>query len=453
MVKAIIIFFMFIISFSGRLALGASEVYINVTKPYFKKIVIAVPYSYRDGSFRKDDNLSREMALILANDLRISGLFEVIDNPLLVSAIAGSEGSVKVDFNQWRVLGAQALVKADYSLGEDKKLMIKCRLYDLLQEKQVLGKAYGGEQNLLRRMVHRLSDEIVLKLTGEKGMAQTRIAFISDVSGQKEVYSIDFDGHNLERLTRNRSIALSPAWSPDGKRIAYMSYHEGNPDLYFMSSDGSYQVAVSTFPGLNATPDWSPDGSRIALTLSKDGNAQIYTFKVDGTDFRRLTRDQSCDWSPSWSPDGERIAFGSDRTGTPEIYIMNKDGTDVRPLTHQGNYNDSPAWSPKGDLIAFASRQKGLFVFDIWVIGRDGNNPQRLTSNSGRNENPCWSPDGRYIVFSSTRKGNRDIYIMNSDGSNQRRLTFLGGNNYCPSWSPLESQETFGNNAQEGGGN
>jgi len=451
MVKAIILFFMFIISFSGRPALGVSELYIDVTKPYFKKIVIAVPYPYRDGSFQKDDNLSREMALILANDLRISGLFEVIDNPLLVSAIAESEGSVKVDFNQWRGLGAQVVVKCDYSLVEGKKLAIRCRLYDLLREEQVLGKGYGGDQNLLRRMVHKLSDEIVLKITGEKGMAETKIAFVSDVSGHKEVYKIDFDGHNLERLTRNRSIALSPAWSPDGKRIAYTSYYEGNPDLYFMSRDGSYQVATSTFPGLNATPDWSPDGSRIALALSKDGNAEIYTFRVDGTDFRRLTRHQSSDWSPSWSPDGKRIAFGSDRTGTPEIYIMNNDGGDVRRLTQQGSYNDSPAWSPKGDLIAFASRQKGLF--DIWVIGSDGSNPQRLTSNSGNNESPFWSPDGRYIVFSSNRGGRSDVYIMNSDGSNQRRLTFLGGNNYCPSWSPRDSQEAFGNSAQEEGGN
>jgi len=449
--KVVIVFLMLIINFSGRLALGASELYIDVTKPYFKKIVIAIPDLYRDGSFQKDDNLSKEMARILVNDLRISGLFEVIDNPLFVSAIAESEGNVKVDFNQWRGLGAQVLVKADYSLVEGKKLTIRCRLYDLLREEQVLGKVYQGDQNLLRKLVHRFSDEIMLKLTGERGMAQTKIAFISDVSGHKEVYTIDFDGHNLERLTRNRSIALSPAWSPDGKRIAYTSYHEGNPDLYFISWDGSNQVAVSTFPGLNAIPDWSPDGSRVALTLSKDGNAEIYTFKVDGTDFRRLTRHQSSDWSPSWSPDGEKIAFGSDRTGTPEIYIMNKDGGDVRRLTHQGSYNDSPAWSPKGDLIAFASRQKGLF--DIWVIGSDGKNAQRLTSNSGNNENPCWSPDGRYIVFSSSRGGRRDIYIMNSDGSNQRRLTFLGGNNYCPSWSPRDSQEAFGNNAEEGGGN
>jgi len=449
--KRVIFFLVFIINFSLCLAFGSSEVYIDVTKPGFKKIVIAIPNFYRDGSFQKEDNLSKEMAKILVNDLRISGLFEVIDNPLFLSAMAESEGNVKVDFNQWRVLGAQALVKADYTLGEDKKLMIKCRLYDLLREEQVLGKVYRGEQNLLRRMVHRFSDEIVLKLTGEKGMAQTKITFISDVSGHKELYTIDFDGHNLERLTRNRSIALSPAWSPGGKRIAYTSYHEGNPDLYFISSDGTRQVAVSTFPGLNATPDWSPDGSRIALTLSKDGNAEIYIFKVDGTDFQRLTRHRSSDWSPSWSPDGEKIAFGSDRTGTPEIYIMNKDGGDVRRLTHQGSYNDSPAWSPKGDFIAFASRQKGLF--DIWVIGSDGKNAQRLTSNSGNNENPYWSPDGRYIVFSSTGGGTRDVYIMNSDGSNQRRLTFLGGNNYCPSWSPRDSREAFGNSAQEGGEN
>jgi len=449
--KRVIFFFMFIINFSVCLAFGASEVYIDVTKPGFKKIVIAIPNFYRDGSFPKEDNLSKEMAKILTNDLRISGLFEVIDNPLFVSPIVESEGNVKVDFNQWRLLGVQVLVKADYSLTEGKKLTIRCRLYDLLREEQVLGKAYGGDQNFLRRIIHRFSDEIVLKLTGEKGMAQTKIVFVSDVSGHKEVYTIDFDGHNLERLTGNRSIALSPAWSPDGKRIAYTSYREGNPDLYFMSPDGSYQVAASTFPGLNATPDWSPDGSRIALALSKDGNAEIYTFKVDGTDFRRLTRHQSSDWSPSWSPDGGKIAFSSDRTGTPEIYIMNKDGGDDRQLTHQGSYNDSPAWSPKGDLIAFASRQKGLF--DIWVIGSDGSNAQALTSNSGNNESPFWSPDGRYIVFSSNRGGRRDIYIMNSDGSNQRRLTFLGGNNYCPSWSPRESQEASGNSTQEGGGN
>lgn len=449
--KRVILSFMFIINFAGSLALGVNELYIDVTRPQFRKIVVAVPDFCRDGSFPKDDNLCREMARILANDLKISGLFEVIDNPRLFREMAQREEDDKVDFGQWRAVGAQALVKGDYTLSEGKKLIIKCRLYDLLYEKQMLGKVYQGDQSLLRSMIHRFSDEIVLKLTGERGVAQTRVAFISDVSGHKEVYTIDFDGHNLERLTRNQSLALSPIWSPDGRRIAYTGYHQGNPDLYFINSDGSRQSAVSTFPGLNTTPDWSPDGNRIALTLSKDGNPEIYTFKVGGMDFRRLTKHPSSDWSPSWSHDGEKIAFSSDRTGTPEIYIMNKDGTGVRRLTRQGSYNDSPAWSPKGDLIAFTSRQEGLF--DIWVIDPEGGNMRRLTSESGNNENPSWSPDGRYIAFSSTRAGRSNIYVVNLDGSNERQLTFLGGNNYCPSWSPRESQKEFENDIQKGGEN
>jgi TolB protein len=449
--KALITLFIFIINLTGGLVFGASELYIDIAKPHFKKIVTAVPAFYRDGSFREDDDLSKKMAGILSNDLKISGLFETIENPLFLREIVQREGNDKVDFSQWRLLGAQALVKGDYSVGKDKGLIIKCRLYDILREEQILGKVYQGDQNLLRRMVHKFSDEIVLKLTGQEGMAQTKIAFISDISGYKEVYTIDYDGYNLKRLTRNRSIALLPAWSPDGKRIAYTSYHADNPDLYFINLDGGHQVPASTFPGLNIAPNWSPDGNRIALTLSKDGNAQIYTFKIDGTDLRRLTSHLRSDWSPCWSPDGKKIAFSSDRTGAPQIYIMNKDGTNSERLTHQGSYNDSADWSPRGDLIAFTSRQKGLF--DIWTIDTDGGNARRLTSNSGNNESPSFSPDGRYIAFSSTRAGRSDIYIMNSDGSNQRRLTFFGDNNYCPSWSPLESQEDFETSVKKGGEN
>jgi TolB protein len=368
---------------------------------------------------------------IVGSDLRFSGFFEVMQAP------TGDLNAFLDSFKSKVGSKEEVLVDGRVSAEEDK-IVFEGRLYDIAGRKTIMSKRYKFAERALRRAAHRFSDEVVLQLTGERGISSTSIAFVSNVSGAKEIHVMDYDGYGNKQVTMEKSICISPHWSPDGQRIAYTSYSSGNPDLHVVGRYGGKPLTLSAYRGLNSSPAWSPDGRKIALTLTKDGNAEIYVMNADGSGLKRLTSHPAIDSSPSWSPSGRQIAFTSDRGGRPQVYLMEADGSNVRRLTFAGSYNDSPAWSPKGDRIAYASRIGNNF--EVFVVDIAGVSPVQLTSGEENNENPNWSPDGRQIVFSSSKGGKRDVYVMNADGSNVRRLT-TQGENFNPSWSPRPGEE------------
>jgi TolB protein len=369
---------------------------------------------------------ARQFEDVVTSDLAFSGLFDMKRiRPDEVSAILATLKGQGGLTEQYLVEGR--------TLAEGDKLIFEGRLFDAGSSKEVLSKRYKFGEGALRAAAHRFADEIVQQLTGDRGIASTSIAFISDLPGMKEVFVMDSDGKGLKRLTAEKSLCLSPKWSPDGQRIAYTSYSRGNPDLHVVGRFGGKPGVLSAFKGLNSSPAWSPDGRRIAMTLTKDGNAEIYLMNSDGSGLRRLTNNPAIDSSPSWSPNGRQIAFTSDRGGGPQVYVMESDGSNVRRLTFAGSYNDSPAWSPRGDRIAYASRVGNNF--QIFITDLAGTGIAQLTFSRGNNENPSWSPDGRHLVFSSSRDGKRQIFVMNADGANVKRLT-SSGENFSASWSP-----------------
>ena len=279
-----------------------------------------------------------------------------------------------------------------------------------------LERTYPFTDATLRETMHRFVDDVLEALTGERGIAETKIAYVRQDGRVKEIWMMDYDGENRRQVTHDRSLALSPTWAPWGSEVAFTA---------------SYPF--STRPGLNTAPNYSPDGKWIACTLSRDGNAEIYLISRDAQTARRLTRNAIIDTSPSFSPTGREIVFTSNRTGSPQVFVMDLEGLNQRLVTIEGSYNDSPQWSPKGDKICYAARHDG--IFDVIVMDANGQNPIQITSNAGHNENPHWSSDGRKIVFSSSREGKRQIFMMNSDGSDVVRLT---GDGECfnPSWGP-----------------
>jgi len=247
-----------------------------------------------------------------------------------------------------------------------------------------------------------------------------KIAFTSYRDGNPEIYTMEVDGSNVQRLTNNPASDFSPKWSPDGSRIAFVSIRDNNVDIYVMNADGSNQTRLTNNPGLDESPEWSPDGTRIVFESIRDGNSEIYVINADGSNQTRLTNNPGSDGDPRWSPDGTRIVFHRVSSSVPgEIYVMNADGSNQTQLT---NSSYSPRWSPDSSRIAFESYRDGNS--EIYVINADGSNQTRLTNNRGSDESPRWSPDGTRIVFQSFRGGNnRDIYVMNADGTNQTRLT------------------------------
>ncbi len=409
-----------------------ARVYLDINAPTFVQIPIILPkWKAVD---KTPPTLTAKVYEILGHDLTLSGFFKVIDQPQLPIHLKEREGIPSLtSLPEYTANGGEILLAGEALLNANLNLILKFHLFDLVEQTHLVGKQYEGSLQVLRKMVHRMADEVVLQLTGERGVHNTKIAFVRLQGRGKEIFISDFDGAEIKQITQNRSFNLSPAWSPDGKQIAFTSYLRRNPDLYLIDPDGKNFGRLTTFPGLNAAPAWSPDGKKIALMMGLTGKSDIYLIDASGNNPRRLTTGHGNEASPTWSPDGKQIAFVSDRSGSPQIYIMGADGSKVGRLTYEGSYNTNPSWSPKGDRIVFCGRAERRY--DIFTMRVDGSGLQRLTSNSGSNEGPCWSPDGRYIAFSSNRLGGSRIFVMNANGLNQRALTSAKGGESSPAWS------------------
>jgi TolB protein len=302
----------------------------------------------------------------------------------------------------------------------------------------VYSKRLLGKIDEHRALAHRLSNEILFLLTGQKGMFLSHLAFVNRRKGKKqmikEIFICDVDGHNIKQITFDKSIALLPRWSPDGRKLLYNSYKDGGPMLFLKNLSTGVDRRISSRAGLNIGASWASDGDRVALTLSHGDNPDIYTIDLKGNILDRLTRHWGIDVSPSFSPDGSRIAFVSNRSGSPQIYIHDTASGAEQRLTFEGKYNTSPTWSSL-DRIAFSGMSNGRI--DIYTIRSDGTDLRNLTEGQGNNEDPCWSPDGRYLAFSSNREGGYHLYVMTASGHNQRRITFGNGEQTSPSWSPF----------------
>ncbi len=406
---------------------GAAN-YIEVTAAGNRLLKMAVVPPQPMGTVIRSD-LANEAADVQVFDLTMSGLVaaERRDTAPLANGLA----LTPLDFVPWLSAGFDLLIRGEYEL-RGAELTIEFRLYDVMAKKLVTSKRFLGKEKDLRRYAHSFSDEVLRALTGEKGAFTSKIVYVSTQTRNKELFLMDWDGHNPQQLTSNRSINLSPDVSPDGREVIFTSYKRGNPDLYKRALSSSVEVPVSSRTGLNITGAWSPNGAKIALSLSKDGNTEVYTIARDGSAPNRLTVSRAANVSPAWSPDGSRIVFVSDRLGKPQLFIMDANGGNVRRFGNGGGYTVNPAWSPKGDKLAFARSAGG---FQIFVVNADGSGETQLTFE-GNNERPRWSPDGRLIIFSSRRGGQEALYVMRADGSGQTKVSRTKGISQHPVWTP-----------------
>jgi TolB protein len=407
-----------------------AQYYLGVIRGEAKKIPIAVLDIHDETGSSK----LRAMALkVLQADLRRSHIFDVMDASKLDLKVTGNMEPAEEMIKRAGTFGITGVVWAKIK-QKNKHIVLEGKVYDAASGMRIVNKDFFGNKETFRRMVHAFADEIVARYTGEKGIASTRIAFVSDKTRFKELYVMDYDGQNVMKVSADRSICLSPAWSPDGKILAYVSYRDRNPDLYGLNMGSGKRWKIAGQRGLNISPAWSPNGKRLALAMSKAGGTGIFSMSKTGKYIKRLTYGTSDNVSPSWSPNGREIVFTSDRAGSPQLYIMGVDGTDVRRISYEGSYNASPKWSPRGDRIVYVSQARGLFK--IATVNPDGSDARIITSGRGNDENPSWSPSGRQIVFSSNRGGKSNIYIMNADGSDIERITPNDANYTSPAWSP-----------------
>ena len=411
---------------------------LDVEKETQKKVALAITDFVFKGEGSDIHGLGKEAKGILRKDLILSELFSPLPKPIYAELESIERSDSKVDYSSWRQVGAQWVIKTEYGiLPKGRGQLLIFRLYDAVNKRFMLGKRYKASPKMLRKVVHRFADEVVMQLTGKRGIAETQITFLKQENRNKEIWLVDFDKHNLRQLTNDKTVNLSPAWSPDGKWIIYTSYAAHNPDLIMINTSGAKRQTLNRLPGLNAAPAWSPDMQKIALVLSRDQNSEIYLLQRNRK-LQRLTRHFNIDTSPSWSPDGKKIAFTSDRSGTgsPQIYIMDAEKGDsgkVVRISFGSSYNDNPSWSPDGDKIAYTSRQGRKFQISVYDLNT--HKSEVVTSGLGSSEQPSWSPDSRFLVFRKRTNNGFNIFIQRLGSSATRQLTF-SGKSHSPSWSP-----------------
>lgn len=364
--------------------------------------------------FRPASSEAAEVESVLRDDLAFASVFEL-----------AREGESTGD--------ADLLVSAELSEERDR-LLCRLRVQAPGDSTALFHTEYTAPGGAARRLAHRIADDLLANL-GLEGVAETRIAFVSERSGEgRALFLMDYDGYRQEAIAEPSFLVLSPRWHPEGDAVSYVSFPtKGRPPALRMSNRAEplFESEAMVFSSA-----WSPDGSRIAFSSSHEGNAEIYVMRGDGTDLRRLTDHPEIDVSPTWSPTGREIAFTSTRTGSPQIYAMDGEGLNLRRVSPEGTYNAEPAWSPSKETseIAYASRGAGG-GFDIVVVDLLTRQSRKLIGDGAINESPSWAPNGRHLVFSSTRTGSPQIFTIHRDGTGVRQLTFEGENR-TPSWSP-----------------
>jgi TolB protein len=409
------------------LGLGAQEaVRIRISEG-IPLIPVALPNFLQKDLSPEQKPLADEVYDTLWQDLTYSRVFKLI--PREQYGYVASIDPAQIRFKDWASLQANILIVGEISFPGPDRMVFAFKVYDTQAERLIFGRNFGGKTDHLRLIAHRAADEM-MKHFGEVPFFTSKIVYVSERDGNREIYMMDYDGQRERRITANDYLDILPTWSGDNERIVYTSYRKGAPDLYAFNIYTGKTEIIST-GGTNWGADWSAQGDQLAYTSTKGGLAQIYVRDMQTGKERQLTFNRIIDTSPCFSPSGKQIVFTSERMGTPQIYIMGADGTNVRRLTFEGNYHDSPAWSPDGERIAYVSRIEGRF--DIYVYNLSSNSISKLTENAGRNENPSWSPDGRHLVFASNRQGTYQLYTVDYDGANLKKLTSKGGN-LTPDW-------------------
>lgn len=436
---------------------STSGIEFNINNAKARKSLVAFPPLQFVGSPASSpnfQNVGSELFRVIFNDLTVSSLFQFISQSAFLEDT--SKTSIRPSptdpngfkFESWKQIGAEFLIRGNFSMA-GSTLNMEIYAYHVPRGSLVLGKRYRGSKNSARRIAHTFANDLLEALTGNKGPFLSRVVLASDRGGgrNKEIYIMDWDGENVEKITNHRSIAISPTWSPDGQKIAYTAFvqraksKKRNADLFMLDLKTSKRWLLSYRQGINSGAAFMPSGTEILLTLSQGGTPDIYRIDTDGKLVNRLTNGPrgAMNVEPAVSPDGKKVAFSSDRSGSPMIYIMNIDGTNPRRITFAGRYNSTPSWSPDSKRLAFSGWENDHF--DIFTMNTDGTNMVRITSSKkpngkwANNEDPVWSPDGRLLMYTSNRTGTNQIYISNLDGSEERRITSDSHNYFKPKWS------------------
>lgn len=421
---------------------AASYDTIQVSNPFLNKTPVALPAFMPLTGSPGETALGGEALEILKNGLEFTGyLKQISPNAFLANPAETGIQMSQINFQDWTGIGAELLITGGIE-EKNGRVKLELRLFDTFNTQLLKGKIYTGPPSQIRRMIHLFCAEVSYALTGKWGVFASKLAFVSTVDGNKEIFVSDFDGYNPVRFTRHKSISLSPAWSSNGQWLAYVSYAGGKPDIYIRHQEQNRGGTIGPgrheyHTGLDA---WAGNAGR---SLEFSGNQEIYLLTRQGEMIKKVTSSWGINVSPEFSPDGGKLAFVSNRSGNPQIYIKDLSSGNVSRVTFQGKYNTSPAWSPDGKKIVYVGIENNRIDIYLILLDTGPGMPVQLTRDQGDNEDPCWSPDGNLIVFSSTRDGQGPaLFVMTAAGTDQRRLMKMPGRQTQPRWSgPITYRE------------
>jgi len=379
--------------------------------------------------FRGEEGVPQKISAIVQADLERSGQFKALPFGKVI------DETERPDVTDLRQKGADAVLTGSISRLSDGRFDVRIRLWDVVRNQDLGAMSYLVVAADLRLASHQISDLIYLKLTGDRGVFSTRIAYVTKSSaGRYNLWVADSDGENAQSALASPEPIISPSWAPNATQLAYVSFESRKPVVYVHDVASGKRRVLANFKGSNSAPSWSPDGRTVAVTLSRDGGSQLFLLDAQGGEPRRLTQSVAIDTETVFSPDGTAIYFVSDRGGSPQIYRMPAMGGPANRVTFTGNYNISPALSPDGRWMAYISRIGSAYKLHVMDIA--SGNSSAITDTTA-DERPSFAPNSRLIVFATRQEGREALMTTTLDGRIKARLAGQGGDLREPNWGPF----------------
>lgn len=403
--------------------LAQAQLSIEITGAGAQRLPVAI------ADFGGERVVAQALTSVVRSDLERSGLFQVIDT----SGAMLNENTVP-NYADWKARGADALAAGSLTSSPDGRYETRFRLHDTQKQAAIAGQALTHNASQIRTTAHRIADIIYEKLTGERGIFSTRIAYVVKSAGRYELQIADADGNGAQAALASPEPIISPAWSPDGGRLAYVSFEAKKPIVYVHDLTTGRRHVAANFKGSNSAPAWSPDGKKLAVVLTKNGNSQLYLVNVDGSGVTRLASSSGIDTEPQFSPDGEFIYFTSDRGGSPQIYRQPVSGGAAQRVTFEGSYNVTPRLSPNGKSLVYVTRDGGRFRVAIMDLAT---RQTQILTDTAKDESPSFSPNGRMILFATEVGGRGVLAAVSIDGRVKHRLSVQAADVREPAWGPF----------------
>lgn len=382
--------------------------------------------------FKDENKLPTSVTEIVRQDLARSGYFKNTENG---NTSEGDEGTP--NYKSWGARGADALAVGSVVQTGESQFEIRYKLFDIRKSESLGGLNINTSADNLRAAGHKIADDIIFKLLGQRGIFSTRLSYVIKEGKRYRLVISDADGQNIRNAMNSGEPIISPSWSPDGKKVAYVSFEDRKPVIYVHELATGRRIAISNQKGNNSAPAWSPDGKKLAISLSKDGNTQIYSINADGTGLSRLTRGNTIDTEPQYSADGRSIYFTSDRGGNPQIYRMSSEGEQAegaKRITYKQGFVTSPRISPDGKYLVYIANIGG--AFRLYILNLATGDSQSLTDGSS-DESPSFAANGRYVLYSMKVGGKRVLAAVSVDGNSKQVLSIPGYDVRQPSWGPF----------------